>query len=190
MYNLNGDYMSVHEELEIEFKSLLTNEEFESLITKFNLQDKFIEQYNYYFDTEDKFIMNSDSSFRIRLRNNKFKITYKSRNSANSVIEKSIDLSYDQAMHYLESGYNSDLLNLDLPELHHRNTLMTKRASFKIDGGEIFIDKNYYSNIVDYEIEFECLDEITGRHTFESFLNENSIIYKESKPKMVRAFSS
>ncbi len=190
MYNLAGDCMNVYEELEIEFKSLLTREEFERLIEKFDQKDKFVKQYNYYFDTEDEFILKSESAFRIRLKNDKYKMTYKSKKTANSVIEKSVDLTYEQAMYYLERGYSGGLIDIKLPDLYHCNTLMTERASFKIDGGVIFIDKNYYSNVIDYEIEFECFDEITGKNLFMKFLEENSVIIKESKPKMVRALSA
>ncbi len=188
MYNLNGDYMSMYEELEIEFKSLLSKEEFDTLIEKFSLQDKFFKQYNYYFDTDDEYILKNDSAFRIRLKNGNYKLTYKSKKTKNSVIEKSIDLDFDRAMFYLENGYSDELIDADLPELFHCNTLMTERVSFMIDGGEIFIDKNFYSNIVDYEVEFECNDEKKGIVIFEKFLKDNSITFRESAPKMVRAF--
>ncbi len=189
MYNLIGDNMNIKEELEIEFKSLLTEKEFDILVKDFKLEDKFFEQHNYYFDNEDNFILNNNSAFRIRLVNNKYKMTYKAANTENSVIERSIDLDQELAMHYLEFGYCDDAMNMGIPKLSHMNTLTTHRASFQIDGGEIFIDKSFYSNVIDYEIEFECDNEETGLNTFKSFLNEHSIEYKASQPKMLRAFS-
>ncbi len=190
MYNLYGDNMNMYEELEIEFKSLLDKDEFDALVKKFELTENFVKQHNYYFDTVDEYILKNNSSFRIRLRNDEFTLTYKTRKSTNSVIEKSVNLTYDRAMYYLENGYCDDIIDVDLPELFHYRTLMTERASFKINGGIIFIDKSFYSNLVDYEIEFECSDENVGKDLFVSFLRENSITLKESTPKMVRAYNT
>ncbi len=190
MYNLVGDCMKMYEQLEIEFKSLLTCDEFDSLVARFDLKDKFTKQYNYYFDTEDHFILKSASSFRIRFKNGKYKITYKSRKTTNSLIERSINIDSDKALFYLENGFSDDIINVNLPVIHHCGTLMTERASFKIGDGEIFLDKNYYSNIVDYEIEFECNNEKTGKNVFSNFLNEHSIQFRDSKPKIVRAFEA
>ena len=55
------------QEIEIEFKNIITQEEFKQLLYTFSIKDEdFITQENHYFDTETFSLKNNGCALRIR----------------------------------------------------------------------------------------------------------------------------
>src|SRR5688572_17446881 len=64
--------------IEIEFKNIITKSEFEKLINHFGLvEESFFTQENHYFDTPDFALKNQGSALRIRKKNEKYELTLK-----------------------------------------------------------------------------------------------------------------
>jgi uncharacterized protein YjbK len=49
----------MHNHLEIEFKTFITEQEYLNLLKEFELENKTFEQINYYFDTKDNELLNN-----------------------------------------------------------------------------------------------------------------------------------
>ncbi len=55
------------QEIEIEFKNILTKQEFDTLLQWFQIKsEQFQPQTNYYFDTEDYLLKKNESALRIK----------------------------------------------------------------------------------------------------------------------------
>src|SRR5690625_2716737 len=65
------------EEIEIEFKTLINEEDFERLRTKLPFFEKPIIQTNYYFDTIDYSLKRQPCALRIREKENNYTLTLK-----------------------------------------------------------------------------------------------------------------
>ena len=64
---------------EIEFKTLITKEQYDNLLLEFGLDNNVFAQTNHYFDTEDTKLISEQTVLRIRQKGNNFKITKKTR---------------------------------------------------------------------------------------------------------------
>src|SRR5699024_2136508 len=67
----------MNQEIEIEYKNLLTKEEFYYLLTHFPFTKKAQKQTNYYFETKDFSLKGKKSALRIRKKNNTYQLTLK-----------------------------------------------------------------------------------------------------------------
>ena len=72
------EWSSLSQNLEIEFKNMLTKEEYESVIKTFHIHESSIyTQENHYFDTADFDLKEKSSALRIRQKDGKFEMTLK-----------------------------------------------------------------------------------------------------------------
>ena len=81
MYRFNSGVVFMTVNKEIEFKTLITKEQYEKLLKDFNLENNIFTQTNYYFDTEDAKLLQEKTVLRIRHKNNSYKLTKKTRAS-------------------------------------------------------------------------------------------------------------
>ena len=175
--------------LEREFKSALTKEEYELLINKFDLKNKIYIQTNYYFDTLNHDLRNSHDTLRIRVKEINNHLTYK-KETDEGQFETTIVLDNDDANNKIQNGFDANELGIN----HFVQVvakLKTSRTRFKYDCGEIFIDKNDYYGITDYEIEFEINENVTkkeGEKSFLKFLEDNNLVFKKQISKIQRAY--
>src|SRR5690606_35990657 len=76
------------QEIEIEFKNILTKDEYEKLLKEFNIeQQMIIRQTNHYFDTPDWHLRKLSSGLRIRETKSKTVCTLKEKTSQNTHLE-------------------------------------------------------------------------------------------------------
>ena len=68
-------------EKEIEFKTLITKEQYESLVEEFNLKDNIYCQINHYFDTPDFLLHDDKIVLRIRQKGDNYKLTKKTKST-------------------------------------------------------------------------------------------------------------
>ena len=147
--------------IEIEFKNLLTEEEFLRLITFFNIDASLFKiQINHYFDTPSFSLKENGSALRIREKGNEFEMTLK-QPAVQGLLETNQLLSGDQAKKILKSGkilegQVKDAISKmiqDVDSLLYFGSLTTERAEFDYKEGLLVLDHSYYLNTEDFELE-------------------------------------
>lgn len=182
--------------VEREFKNLLTKEEFEMLLEKLELNEQdAIQQTNVYFDTDDFQLRERNMGLRIRQYEDRGELTLKSPIQQNEKLETTDDLTVEQAETLIKKG--QILLDgqvaakvaeagVDPQNLAPIGQLSTLRYSFAGDGGVFFLDKSFYQDQLDYELEFEADNLEEGLKTFEQYLESHDIKKRKTTQKIER----
>jgi len=170
------------ENLEIEYKVMLSKEEYERLLNNFPGNESFTQINSYYSSYKKPEVL-----FRIRFVNNYYLFTYKEIKGEgrleHEIRIKSDPFNNKELLDYLKS------IGLEKPFIK-KGELTTERTVTYLDNeAELCLDKNYYRGITDYEIEYE----VKGNGTLEKFkkiLAGANISYIPSKSsKMARALN-
>ncbi|ASS90538.1 CYTH domain-containing protein [Aeribacillus pallidus] len=187
------------QELEIEFKNLLTKEEFHRLADFFQLTEKdFAEQENYYFDTKCFALKNHGAALRIRKKKEQYVLTLKEPYHV-GLLETHQFLTDQEAVSAIhesvfpkEGSVVEKIKQLEIkPEsLLCFGSLITSRATKKYKNGEIVLDHSRYENREDFEIEFEAEDETEGKQQFWEILNKHNIPIRQTENKIKRFYSA
>ncbi|AGY38112.1 adenylate cyclase [Streptococcus ilei] len=181
--------------LEIEFKTLLTKEEYDSLKDFFKEQPP-IRQTNHYIDTPDQAIRNHQMALRIRTLADRAELTLKVPQEAGH-FEYNQALTFDQVEDFLskkklpQGEIASFLTDLGIPlvALDVWGSLETERREKRIPKGLLAFDRSRYNSIEDYELEME-VDAASDETYFHEFLKEKQIEYKPAKSKVARLAQS
>lgn len=173
---------------EIEFKTLITEQDYNKLIQSFELDNNIFSQTNYYFDTEDTLLLKEKTVLRIRQKGSNYKLTKKTRAEVGAD-ETHIFIQKNRALELLEKGFDASIIGLPY-YVHNVAQLTTYRASTPYKNGTLFFDKSVYYDNVDFEIEYEVDDQVQGLIDFKAFLESYNITYKESIRKSKRAFDN
>ncbi len=179
---------SMKKNVEIEFKTFITEEEYLSLLEEFGLENNIFKQTNHYFDTEDTKLINEQIVLRIREKGPNFKLTKKVRGNIGAD-ETHLFITKDQAEKLINEGFNASIIGLPY-DVKKVCELTTYRASAPYKDGTIFFDKSVYYDKIDYEIEYEVDDIKEGKKIFNDFLKSHNIKYVESIRKSKRAFEN
>ncbi|HEY8405759.1 MAG TPA: CYTH domain-containing protein, partial [Acholeplasma sp.] len=176
--------------VEIEFKTRISKEVYDHLIEKFSLESNVFKQVNYYFDTMNLDLNNQKMVLRIRQKGEfSYKLTLKSVSEMGS-FENHIIISKEQAEMMKQHGFKTkdyfEHIDFDVVWLA---TLENYRASTPYEDGTLFIDYNEYCGLKDYEIEYEVDHYQNGYLAFMKFLEENGIVYEQTKRKSERALT-
>ena len=149
--------------IEIEAKVLLLKNEYETIIEKLNLSKyRKIKQTNHYIDTPDRYLKKNGIALRIREKDEEFELTLKTPLSE-GLLEKNESISWRDFEkladdHIFPEGNIKkflSILGVDVTKLSILTSLCTERITVDYDGFNLSLDKNTYSNIVDYELEVE-----------------------------------
>lgn len=184
------------QEIEIEFKNILTKEQYEALLKKFGIEeDRILRQTNHYFDTPEFQLKQLASGLRIRETASKTVCTLKEKTAENTHLETTDVLSEEQARDMLSgNGFFAESVKKKLEQLHVPieklsvfGTLTTDRVELPYNNGTLVLDHSFYLNHDDYEVEYETGNEQAGKEIFESFLEENGI-QKQIAPKKIARF--
>ena len=173
---------------EIEFKTLITEAQYNSLLDEFGLDNNIFAQTNHYFDTEDTKLMDEKTVLRIRQKGNNFKLTKKTRAEVGAD-ETHIFINKETALDYIENGLDGKIIGIPY-FVKKVAELTTYRVSTPYKDGTLFFDKSVYYGHEDFEIEYEVDDVVKGTEDFKYFLNKHGIKYKESIRKSKRAFDN
>jgi uncharacterized protein YjbK len=187
----------VSQEIEIEFKNLLTYEEFLQLISAFEVQKPdFNKQTNYYFDTEDFQLKDHKSALRIRFKKNTYTLTlkqqfYKHILETHQTIDKNIFPNILGGLPLPEGEVTEVLrkLNIDIAEIKFLGELTTNRVELPYQEGLLVLDENHYLGKIDYELEYESADYKKGQQIFQELLKSKNIPERETKSKIHRFFA-
>lgn len=79
---------------------------------------------------------------------------------------------------------------INLSDIHVLGSLTTTRREYKTNIGLMALDKNEYSGRLDYELELEVADALSGEKNFNHFLKDNQIEYRYARSKVVRFLES
>ncbi|WP_373755324.1 CYTH domain-containing protein, partial [Jeotgalibaca porci] len=102
-YKKGRELMS--QQVETEFKNLLTKEEYEMLIIDFNLEDtEPVQQTNVYYDSPDWKLRKLGMGLRIRLYDNYAEQTLKSPISEHKMLETTDRLTHEEGQNFVDSG--------------------------------------------------------------------------------------
>ena len=178
---------------DVEFKSLLSKEEYDLLIAAFP-NSKTDLQTNHYFDTERFSLKALDASLRVRERND-YSLTYKRKRGYTDdvrtviITKEDFDLIKETGkVHIPEIA--SELTNIVKDQkLINFLSLSTFRTYLPYKNGVLNIDKSTYCGVSDYEVEYSSKSYHQGREIFVNFINEYGIKYKKSDKKIKRAYA-
>jgi uncharacterized protein YjbK len=183
--------------LEIEFKNMINEDEFNQLKTYLSLSDKdFILQQNDYFDTRGFALKQLGCALRIRKKLGLFEFTLKEPQPI-GLLETNEALSNEQVSKLLQNqefpkGSISQRihdLNIDSNSIVYFGTLQTLRAEVPYQGGLLVLDKSSYLGKTDYELEYEVEDPISGEQHFLQLLKKHAIPIRKSENKVARFYS-
>ncbi|MEC0281222.1 CYTH domain-containing protein [Terribacillus saccharophilus] len=186
------------QEIEIEFKNLLTKAEFNKLYIAFNMESvPEIQQVNHYFETKDFQLKQHGAALRIREKNGQYQSTlkqpqgdgllethdYLTEQEANSWLQGSITLGPEISKQLQELGISAAALT-------YGGSLETIRREKSYNDTIIVLDKSKYSDVTDYELELEAQSYAHGERVFSTILTENDIAKRKTPNKIQRFYDS
>ncbi|MCR4252625.1 CYTH domain-containing protein [Streptococcus uberis] len=178
--------------LEIEYKTLLTKDEYQRLLRQMTHVNP-VNQTNYYIDTPQFDLKANRMSLRIRTLPLQAELTLKVPEKVGNR-EYNLSLSHEEAKEILKTCQlpQSDILDviqntgINSDDLINFGQLTTLRREETTVIGKLALDLNQYATIVDYELELEVEDAESGEKAFYDFLEKNKITFKYAKSKVAR----
>lgn len=185
------------QELEIEFKNLLTKAQYQTLKQYYFEDATPFKQTNYYIDTLEHNIISKKMALRIREKNHAYEMTLKIPQKVGLLeINEPIN-SLPQVNQIIDEDFiPKSILNLLTKEqvptknLFLLGELMTYRLEKEIDTNLLVLDHSIYLNKEDYELEFEVQQFDEGQQSFVNILNQFHIAYKKPMNKVKRFFEA
>ncbi|MFJ7950868.1 CYTH domain-containing protein [Lysinibacillus sp. NPDC096418] len=183
------------QQLEIEFKNLLTKQQYDRLLQKFQIpKDAIHRQTNHYFDTPENSLKNLRSGLRIRQIGSYFECTLKEKSAEHAHLETTDEITDEQAKVMLqgkgffatEVAKRLDLHNIPIDKLAVFGSLTTDRVEIPYKEGLLVFDHSYYLQCDDYEVEYESNDVKKGNIIFDEFLHEYGIEKQKTDKKIAR----
>jgi uncharacterized protein YjbK len=174
-------------EKEIEFKTLLTENEYNTLLELFTKNTTSYNQTNFYFDN-DNFELNAKKiTCRVREKNNNFELTVKIKDTV-GLNEYNQEISYEEFINYKNNGLNLnyDVITANNLKIKAQNT--TTRFDLRLHNQLFSLDKINIDNNIHYELEMETENYDEGLIIFNNFLKEYNIEYKKGPSKAKRTF--
>ncbi|ANB59502.1 CYTH domain-containing protein [Anoxybacteroides amylolyticum] len=185
------------QEVEIEFKNMLTKDEFLRMKQAFHIDDDaFLYQENHYFDTPMFSLKAKGAALRIRVKQNTCTLTLK-QTIEEGVLETHEPLTTEEAQSLLTNsatfplGIKTMLQSLGVvPDtLRYFGTLATHRAQIPYESGLLVLDHSLYLQTEDYEVEYETTDRVGGKAIFERLLTTMNIPIRPTKNKIKRFYA-
>jgi uncharacterized protein YjbK len=195
----NGEFKkgreTMSQQIEIEFKNLLTGEEFKRIMNYFNIEEgQMKKQVNHYFDTDQFHLKQAGSALRIREKADKYELTLK-QPAEIGLLETHQMLSKKEADNMLQHGLlpNGPISSclagtVPVDKLEYFGSLTTYRAEIDYQGGVLVFDKSVYLDVEDFEIEYEVTDAARGKQIFYDLLKSLQIPIRETANKVKRFY--
>jgi len=189
--------MLVAQEIEIEFKNLLTKKEFEILLDNLPFPEYSVKQTNHYFETENFSLKEKRSALRIREKNGNYQLTLNEPHEL-GLQETHDNLTEEEANSWLngkiiakqETTKQLQQLGVRPEALQYFGSLTTERRETSYQDVLIVLDVSTYHDKKDYEFELEAKDRSTGLETFHAILEKYNIKKKPTPNKIERFFAS
>ncbi|VTY32030.1 Putative triphosphatase YjbK [Streptococcus parasanguinis] len=177
--------------LEIEYKTLLDKEEYQSLLPLF-ADTKLVVQTNHYIDTPDQLIRKEKMALRVRTFTDQAELTLKVPEAVGH-FEYNQDLSQEETEAILQHQQFADgeiknlLISKEIPveQLAVWGSLTTERFDKETNAGLVALDHSLYLDTEDYELEIE-VETAEQEENFHKFIQDHGIVYKAAKNKIAR----
>ncbi len=144
----------MQKEKEIEYKFLVSKEDFNRFLSYFDTQGNSAVrkiQINYYYDTDDNMLNKNDVTVRVRLEQDKLKCQIKKHTNTSMALFFSDE--YCGCLERLPKVLRVEGIH---EELLLKGSLVTERREIKFGiCGKLCFDINMYLGVIDYEIEIE-----------------------------------
>lgn len=181
---------------EIEFKQLLSEDDYQAIYNTYFLNIKPFSQTNYYIDTLNFDLKSHQSALRIRVKDDVYEMTLKVPAEI-GLMEYNFDTIVEPKLnkHIKSQDLPQDILNqllkmdVDIDALIVLGDLTTERIEKEINGNLLVLDKNYYLDFQDFELEYEVNDYNEGLVQFKSILNQFNINHEIPNNKVQRFFN-
>lgn len=186
------------QEIEIEFKNLLNEDEYSRLENFFNIKDKEANPHiNHYFETENFDLKKKQAALRIREKDNYYQLTLKEPHPE-GLLETHDTMSTEEAASWINNNIipkpqvavQLNELGIDFAALRYGGTLTTNRKETVYKDTTIVLDYSTYNGQEDFELEVEAYDKTHGEKVFRELLSELNISKKETPNKIQRFYSS
>lgn len=185
------------QEIEIEYKNMLTKQEYKKLLSLYGGEQPFTwSQTNYYADTPDLRLKKNKSALRIRELPHKTECTLKTPYK-NHLMETTMLLDKADAQRMIQSDTlilsekMTQLLSemeINLKDLSFLASLSTERFELQKGNCLIVLDKSTYGKKQDFELEIEATNEEEGIQFFNDFLTKHNLPVRKTDNKVKRAF--
>ena len=188
----------MNQHIEIEYKNLLSKQDFERLLQFFKIEpNQFFTQQNHYFDTADFALKSQGTALRIREKNETYELTSK-QPAAEGKLETNQAITKQEAELFLKDGQFpagavQDIIKqagLNPLQFNYFGTLRTDRAEVNYRGGLIVLDHSFYAGKEDYELEYEVEDAQAGQKIFIELLETLNIPQQKTENKVKRFYKS
>ncbi len=185
----------MEEQIEIEHKAMLTEEAFERLRKDLPFQTPPIQQINYYFETEDLALRAQGAALRIRKKAGHYTLTLK-QPKGEGLLETKESLSEGEATQWIENkptftkgvGEQLKKMGILIEDLRYLGSLKTER--YLHQDGDLFymLDKSYYFDTIDYELEIEAPSLRLAKEAMAKLLDQYGIQERPALPKIARFY--
>ncbi len=173
--------------IELEYKTLLTKEQFETIKKNYHFNEPF-KQVNHYYDVPEKTLSKRRCPLRIREIDNKLVFTLKTPNKI-GVNEYEMEVSsFDFKDITLSNDIIKALGDVNYKELVEFGSLTTYRSELITDLAVISLDENFYADQHDYEIEYEVKKDHDSLQMFKAFMYANGIANPKPAPGKTSRF--
>ncbi|UJL47634.1 CYTH domain-containing protein [Virgibacillus sp. NKC19-16] len=185
------------QEIEIEYKNLLTKDEYDRLLYNLPFPEYSKTQTNYYFETTDFALNKNGCALRIREKDGVYQLTLKEPHkdglleTHDSLTEKEAD-DWIQGNIIAKTNTTKQLKNKAIPpeNLHYYGSLTTKRHELEDKDIVIVLDYSTFNGREDYELEVEAASQEIGIEAFETLLKEHNIQKRDTPNKIERFFQT
>ena len=183
-------------ETEIEFKNLITSDQFKQISDSLFIDITPFYQTNFYIDTEDLQIRKNILMLRVRELEDRFVLTLKVPNEAHIITEyhQILDESVLEKTNIDESDLGADIINvlkernIDTNALKIQGQLETIRYERTYKNGLLMLDESQYFGETDYELEYEAKNVSDGKVVFNEILDHYDIQRTEEVVKSERFY--
>src|SRR5690625_4441818 len=183
--------------IEIEFKALLTKEQFNKIKSDFPFPIHAIQQENHYFETKQFTFKNNKSALRIRKKANEYTLTLKQQQDG-YVLETHDTLNQNEFQSWIDGRpifkQNTkkifQSLHVNEENLIYYGYLTTNRWQYNENNVIYCLDESFYNDIVDYELEIEEQSPNKAQDVFNKFVKTYQLDGALAIPKIQRFFNS
>lgn len=186
--------------LEIEYKNILSQIEYEKLFNHYNFSKTVpLTQENIYFDTADGELRKRHIGLRVRITDSYVHLTMKQPVKNHQKLETTEKLTFIDGESIRETGKLShggevadflSTINVALDDLEVIGKFKTIRHQQEIDGQDMVLDRCFFDHFEDYELEVETTDPEVGMQFYQNLLQNFQIPQRPVKQKIVRMTQS
>lgn len=180
--------------LEIEFKNMLTYEQYDALKKEYFNDDMPFTQTNFYMDTDDFRLKRNRVALRVRDTGQKKEMTLKVPQTIGNM-EYNVPLDdFDFTQETYAISELPEPIQQELVQLHIHapvkvfGALSTDRLETRYESGLLVLDKSHYLDTEDYELEYEVDDYDNGKVIFDNLLEEHKIEHTDTLTKVGRFY--